>query len=452
MNRKTTFIAAMILLLVSANCNASKKVIKSYSFSFADDNDEVVLEIEVSEGQPRTDINIGTKIIEVKKDSVLIARMESIRLPDFNIGESLQIIEQENNLLCIRQSFADSRYIVVSILRFEYSAGKLLLDNYEESRVDRFDEVHEDETKMISMNGLIGMKIDMNEIDDELIYTLHSVLFSYDGYDFFLDTYKVSHTYVEKDERSNETSERTYYFVKDGNLLKKYRDENVRIPKENEMRIILHKNNSVLFMITNHTEICSLYKIKFMKGNTIAINDDVYVLEKESYDRLCSNTIKKSDSFKLDIDTIFSLFSMTPYFLIDGTLSMMPYLFCNIERYKILKGSFSVENPHSYRRIVKHACTYEYDEKGNLASMTFRCENPNSAGVDYHLEVVRRTGKEILMKESYSMFERMHQTQVLHFDFGKQECDMAGDYFHCPTSREFFFSEIIRCEKMPKRE
>lgn len=448
MNRKATFISAMILLIVSANCNASKKVIKSYSFSFADDNDEVVLEIEVSEGQPQTDINIGTKIIEVKKDSVLIARMESIRLPDFNVGESFQLIEQENNLLCIRQSFGDSRYIVVSILRFEYSAGKLLLDNYEESRVDRFAEVQDFETNVIQMRGLI----DMNEIDDELIYTLHSVLFSYDGYDFFLDTYKVSRTYVEKGERRNETSERTYYFVKDGNLLKKYRDENVRIPKENEMRIILHKNNSVLFMITNHNEICSLYKIKFMKGNTIAINDDVYVLEKESYDRLRSNTIKKSDSFEMNIDTIFSLFSMTPYFLIDGNLSITPYLFCNVEQYKILSGSFYVEDPHSYRKILKHACIYEYDEKGNLASMTFRCETHNFSGVDYHLEVARRTGKEILMKESYSLFERMHQTQVLHFDFGKQEFDMAGDYFHCPTSREFFFSEIIRCEKMPKRE
>lgn len=448
MNRKTTFISAIILLIVSATCNASKKVIKNHSFSFADDNDEVVLEIEVSEGQPRTDINIGTKIIEVKKDSVLIARMESIRLADFNVGESFQLIEQENNLLCIRQSFGDSRYIVVSILRFEYSAGKLLLDNYEESRVDRFAEVQDFETNVIQMRGLI----DMNEIDDELIYTLHSVLFSYDGYDFFLDTYKVSRTYVEKGERSNETSERMYYFVKYGNLLKKYRDENVRIPKENEMRIILHKNNSVLFMITNHEEICSLYKIKFMKGNTIAINDDVYVLEKESYDRLRSNTIKKSDSFKLDIDTVFSLFSMTPYFLIDGNLSIMPYLFCNVERYKILSGSFSVEDPHSYRKILKHACIYEYDEKGNLASMTFRCETPNFSGVDYHLEVARRTGKEILMKESYSLFERMHQTQVLHFDFGKQEFDMAGDYFHCPTSREFFFSEIIRCEKIQKRE
>ena len=91
-------------------------------------------------------------------------------------------------------------------------------------------------------------------------------------------------------------------------------------------------------------------------------------------------------------------------------------------------------------------------EKGNLASMTFCCENPNSASVDYHLDVKKRTGKEILMKESYSLFERMHTTKVIHFDFSKQECDMTGDYFQYPTSNEFTFSEIIRCEKMQKSE
>ncbi|MDE6720413.1 MAG: hypothetical protein K2J68_11230 [Treponemataceae bacterium] len=178
MKIKSTLIATTILLIVSANCHASKKVIERHSFSFSENDDEVVLEIEVSEGQHRTDINIGTKIIEVKKDSVLIARMESIRLADFNIGESFQFIKQENNLLCIQQSFGDSRYIVVSVLRFEYSAGKLLLNNYEESRVDRFAEVQDFETKMIQMNGLI----DMNEIDDELIYSLHAALFPHENH------------------------------------------------------------------------------------------------------------------------------------------------------------------------------------------------------------------------------------------------------------------------------
>lgn len=277
-------------------------------------------------------------------------------------------------------------------------------------------------------------------------------LFSYDGYDFFSENvYKMSYTYIEKGERGNETSERTYYFVKDKNMLKKYCNEDGRISKEIEIRLIHHKKNSVLFMITDYKEICSLYKIRFMKGNSIAINDDVYVLEKESYDRLYSNTIKKSNFSEMSIDTIFSLFSMTPYFLIDGYLSIMPYLFCNIERYKILNGSFSVEDPHSYRNILKHACMYEYDKNGNLASMTFRCETPHYLGVDYHLEFAQRTGKEVLMKESYSLFERMSTARVIHFDFGKQMCDMFGDYFQYPTSNEFTFSRIIRCEKMQER-
>ena len=176
MKIKSTFIAAMILLIVSANCHASKKVVERHSFSFFENDDEVVLEIEVSEGQPQTNSNLGTKIIKVKKDSVLIAKMETIRLEDYDVGEGLQFIKQENNLLSIQQSFSANGCIVCSILRFEYSAGKMVLNNYEEHRFDRFAAEQERETKMIRMNGLI----DMNEVNDELTYGLHSVLFSHE--------------------------------------------------------------------------------------------------------------------------------------------------------------------------------------------------------------------------------------------------------------------------------
>ena len=178
MKIKSTFIAAMILLIVSANCHASKKVIEHHSFSFFENDDEVVLEIELSEGQPQTNSNLGTKIIKVKKDSVLIAKMETIRLEDYDVGEGLQFIKQENNLLCIQQSFGDSRCIVVSVLRFEYSAGKMVLNNYEERRFNRFADEQERETKMIQMKGLI----DMNEIDDEVIYSLHAALFPHENH------------------------------------------------------------------------------------------------------------------------------------------------------------------------------------------------------------------------------------------------------------------------------
>ena len=176
MKIKATFIAATILLVVSANCHASKKVIERHSFSFFENDDEVVLEIEVSEGQPQTNSNLGTKIIKVKKDSVLIAKMETIRLEDYDVGEGLQFIKQENNLLSIQQSFSANGCIVCSILRFEYSAGKMVLNNYEERRFNRFADEQERETKMIQMNGLI----DMNEIDDEVIYSLHVALFSHE--------------------------------------------------------------------------------------------------------------------------------------------------------------------------------------------------------------------------------------------------------------------------------
>ena len=176
MKIKSTFIAAMILLIVSANCHASKKVIERHSFSFFENDDEVVLEIEISEGQPQTNSNLGTKIIKVKKDSVLIAKMESIRLEDYDVGEGLQFIKQENNLLSIQQSFSANGCIVCSILRFEYSAGKMVLNNYEERRFNRFADEQERETKMIQMKGLI----DMNEIDDEVIYSLHAALFSHE--------------------------------------------------------------------------------------------------------------------------------------------------------------------------------------------------------------------------------------------------------------------------------
>lgn len=176
MKIKSTFIAATILLIVSANCHASKKVVERHSFSFFENDDEVVLEIELSEGQPQTNSNLGTKIIKVKKDSVLIAKMETIRLEDYDVGEGLQFIKQENNLLSIQQSFSANGCIVCSILRFEYSAGKMVLNNYEERRFNRFADEQERETKMIRMSGLI----DMNEIDDELIYGLHAALFSHE--------------------------------------------------------------------------------------------------------------------------------------------------------------------------------------------------------------------------------------------------------------------------------
>lgn len=171
--RNATFFLAVFLLIVSANCHAFEKPVKSYSFSFAENGDEFVLEVTVSEGQPQTNSNLGTKIIKVKKDSVLIAKMETIRLDDYDVGEGLQFIKQENNLLSIQQSFSAGGYIVCSILRFEYSAGKMVLRECEERRFNRFADEQERETKMIQMKELI----DMNAIDDEVIYSLHAALF-----------------------------------------------------------------------------------------------------------------------------------------------------------------------------------------------------------------------------------------------------------------------------------
>lgn len=52
----------------------------------------------------------------------------------------------------------------------------MVLNNYEERRFNRFADEQERETKMIQMKGLI----DMNEIDDEVIYSLHAALFSHE--------------------------------------------------------------------------------------------------------------------------------------------------------------------------------------------------------------------------------------------------------------------------------
>lgn len=106
--------------------------------------------------------------------------------------------------------------------------------------------------------------------------------------------YKVSRTYAEKGYRTNETSMSTYYFVKNKNVLKKYRDENGRISKKIEMRALQH-HDSMLVLATHGQRMDSLYEIQFMESSSITINGDEYVLEKESYDRLYANTMKKSN-------------------------------------------------------------------------------------------------------------------------------------------------------------
>lgn len=256
----------------------------------------------------------------------------------------------------------------------------------------------------------------------------------------------IQENYIDTEKRSG-----THYFVKDKNVLEKYlRDENGRISEEMKMQALC-RQDSVLVMIMDGQALRSLYEIKFIGGNSISINEDVYVLEKESYDRLYADTIKKSYYSEMRIDAIFSLFSMTPYFLIDGILSNMPYdLFCDVAQYKILSGRFSAQDPQATHMLLEHVCAYEYDESGRLAKMTFRCENPGFLGVRYSWEVTKRNGKEIFIKDAYSLFERMSGTSVIHFDFDKNECDMAGDDFSVPTLKESVFSKTIRCEQITK--
>ena len=174
MSKTATLFLLSILSVVLASCYSSTdSIIDSYSFLFATDRGDFVLDIEVIEGQPQTNSNLGTKIIKVKQDSVVIAKMETMRLADYSVGEGLQYIEHEDNLLVIQQSFDIDRYIVCSILFFEYSEGKMLLNKYEEHRFNRFDDEQNEEVKVISMQELV----DMNEVDDEIVRRLYSLLF-----------------------------------------------------------------------------------------------------------------------------------------------------------------------------------------------------------------------------------------------------------------------------------
>lgn len=174
MCKTATLFLLSILSVVLASCYSSTdSIIDSYSFLFATDRGDFVLDIEVIEGQPQTNSNLGTKIIKVKQDSVVIAKMETMRLADYSVGEGLQYIEHEDNLLVIQQSFDIDRYIVCSILFFEYSEGKMLLNKYEEHRFNRFADEQNEEVKVISMQELV----DMNEVDDEIVRRLHSLLF-----------------------------------------------------------------------------------------------------------------------------------------------------------------------------------------------------------------------------------------------------------------------------------
>lgn len=262
--------------------------------------------------------------------------------------------------------------------------------------------------------------------------------------------YKVSSVYVEKGNRTDEIVRRsTCYFVKNKNILEKYYSNNGRISKEIEVQV-LRQQDSISVMIMHGKEICSLYEIKFIGNNSITINDDVYVLEKKSIDKLYANTMRKANSSEINIDAIFSLFSMTPYFLIDEYLQEMPYdLLCNVEQYEILNGRFSVRSPHS-NMILKHAFVYAYDEDNNVTSITSRCENSDFSGMNYSLSFTRRNEKHTTKKESYSFFERQGWDRVANIDIDKQECNIEGEYYAYPTSKEYAFSEKIRCEKILK--
>lgn len=261
--------------------------------------------------------------------------------------------------------------------------------------------------------------------------------------------YKVSSVYVEKGNRTDETVRSTCYFVKNKNVLEKYYSNNGRISKEIEVQV-LRQQDSISVMIMHGKEICSLYEIKFIGNNSITINDDVYVLEKKSLDKLYANTMRKANSSEISIDTIFSLFSMTPYFLIDGYFQEMPYdLLCNVEQYEILNGRFSVRSPHS-NMILKHAFVYAYDEDSNVTSITSLCENSDFGGMNYSLSFTRQDEKHITKKESYSFFERQGWDRVTNIDIDKQECNIEGEGYAYPTSNEYTFSEKIKCEKILK--
>lgn len=267
---------------------------------------------------------------------------------------------------------------------------------------------------------------------------------------FSESVYKVSSVYVEEGNRTDETVRRsTCYFVKNKNILEKYCSDEGRISKEIKVQVLRHQD-SISVMIMHGKEICSLYEIKFIGNNSITINNDVYVLEKRSLDKLYANTMKKANSSEINIDAIFSLFSMTPYSLIDEFLQEMPYdLFCNVEQYEILNGRFSVRSPHS-NMILKHAFVYAYDEDNNVTSITGRCENSDFSGMNYSLSFTRQNEKHITKKESYSFFERQGWDGVINIDIDKQECNIAEEYYAYPTSKKYTFSEKIRCEKILK--
>ena len=99
--------------------------------------------------------------------------METISLEDYSVGEGLQYIKTENNLLEIQQSYELDGYIICSILYFKYSNERMFLEKYEERRFNRFSDKQKKESKILHLDQLI----DMNDFNDDLIYKLHDILF-----------------------------------------------------------------------------------------------------------------------------------------------------------------------------------------------------------------------------------------------------------------------------------
>ena len=163
-----------VILFSSFNCYAdSSPLEEQYNFSFYENSNLQLLNVCVYQGKLPTNKNLGTKIIKIKKDNKLISSMETISLEDYSVGEGLQYIKTEHNLLEIQQSYELDGYIICSILYFKYSNERMFLEKYEERRFNRFSDKQKKESKILHLDQLI----DMNDFNDDLIYKLHYILF-----------------------------------------------------------------------------------------------------------------------------------------------------------------------------------------------------------------------------------------------------------------------------------
>ena len=149
-------------------------VLEKLDFQTSDGNEFRVIALQKN-GIPDYPPYSKIPVLLLKKDNgnkknVIIAKMESVEIEPYTIGEGLQSIKPYKSGFSIQQSFAGGHFLYISHLYFDYEGkDRFRLVRYTEEHIDRYAE-DKDFTE-------IDYKIDDNtyfeDINSDWVYNMH---------------------------------------------------------------------------------------------------------------------------------------------------------------------------------------------------------------------------------------------------------------------------------------